>query len=98
MLQLCMNPGNIKDWSILDGDNPIATSDFGTFETKDQTEESFDAIVALAKADAIPFDYYEFDGQYSLDEDADLHFLNDFPSVEELKADFDKVIAFLKDQ
>lgn len=99
-MKLCMNPGIVHDWSIIDEhDITLASSNFGTFETERQTEDSFEAIVEMAKADAIPFEYEEWsETEYGYDWGGDLYFIKSYDSVDELRADFDKVITFLKEQ
>ena len=97
MLTLCMNPGKICDWSLLQDDIPIASSDFRPYDTERETLDAFDALVELAKADAIPFEYnYEYDYDYDYNWDGDLFFVQSYENVNQLKVAFDEVLAFLK--
>ena len=93
MLTLCMNPGRICDWSLLQDDIPIASSDFGPYDTERETLDAFDALVELAKVDAIPFEYND---DYDYDWDDDLFFIQSYENVNQLKVAFDEVLAFLK--
>jgi len=93
-LTLCMNPGIIHDWSLLRGDKTIASSNYGVFETKRKCLDAFDVLVELAKADAIPFDI----GEFGYNWDGDLYMIQTYNTEAELKADFDAVIEFLKEQ
>jgi hypothetical protein len=102
-----MNPGIIHDWSLLRGDKTIASSNYGVFETKRKCLDAFDVLVELAKADAIPFDIGEFGynwdgdlymGEFGYNWDGDLYMIQTYNTEAELKADFDAVIEFLKEQ
>lgn len=97
MLTLCMNPGKVHDWSLLNRDVPIVSSDCGAYKSKTICLDTFEELVELAKADKIQFvsmfcvDIWVYAGEY------DLYFIADYETEEELKADFDDVINFLKD-
>jgi len=93
MLTLCMNPGKICDWSLLQDDIPIASSDQGPYHTERETLDAFDALVELAKADTIPFEYND---KYDYNWDGDLFFIQSYENVNQLKVAFDEVLAFLR--
>ena len=96
MLTLCMNPGKVHDWSLLECDIPIATSDYGTYDMKEETLDAFDALVELAKTDSLPYVGLLSGGMWIYNGDADLYFHANYNTEDELRAAFEKVVNFLK--